>query len=182
MARSRDYLVWLDCEMTGLDPDRDVLLEIATIVTDSELEIVDTGPVIAIHQSQKALSVMNGWCTRQHTKSGLIDRVKASRISVEQAERATLKFLRKHCYIRTAPLCGNSIGHDKRFLARYMPRLFEFFHYQVVDVSTIKQLSTRWYGDRHKPPDKKEAHLALDDITESIEELKHYRKKVFVKK
>lgn len=168
--------------MTGLDPERDVLLEIATIVTNDDLDIIETGPVIAIHQSKKALSVMNSWCRRQHAKSGLTERVQASRMSVEQAERATLKFLRKHCYIRSAPLCGNSIGHDKRFLARYMPRLFDFFHYQVIDVSTIKQLSNRWYGDRYKAPDKKEAHLALDDITESIEELRHYRKKVFVKK
>ncbi|MDA0323654.1 MAG: oligoribonuclease [Verrucomicrobia bacterium] len=182
MARSRDYLVWIDCEMTGLDPDRDVLLEIATIVTDGDLEIIETGPVIAIYQSQKALSVMNGWCKRQHAKSGLTDRVKASRVSVDQAQRATLKFLRKHCYIRTAPLCGNSIGHDKRFLARYMPQLFDFFHYQVIDVSTVKQLSTRWYGDKYKAPEKKEAHLALDDITESIEELRHYRAKIFTKK
>lgn len=182
MPRSNDYMVWLDCEMTGLDPETDVLLEIASIVTDNRLKIVAEGPVLAIRQPERTLNRMNSWCRRQHRKSGLLDRVRESSVSVAAAEQETLRFVRRHCYIRTAPLCGNSIGQDKRFLVKYMPKLHDFFHYQVVDVSTIKQLATRWYGKKHMAPDKKESHRALDDIRESIDELRHYRKNVFVRR
>lgn len=179
MAKSQDHLVWLDCEMTGLDPTHDVILEIATIVTDNDLNVVAEGPVLAIHQTEKALSVMDNWCRRQHGKSGLLDRVRASTVSTAEAERATLRFARKYCYVRSSPLCGNSIGQDRRFLFKYMPRLSEFLHYQSIDVSTVKQLVKRWYGKKLIAPEKNETHLALDDIRESIEELRFYREHAF---
>jgi oligoribonuclease len=179
--RSKKYLVWVDCEMTGLDPTHDVLLEIATIITSYDLEIIDRGPVLTIHQSDTRLAAMDAWNRRTHKKSGLIDRVREEGVSVAEAERQTLAFVKKYCYARTAPLCGNSIGQDKRFLARYMPRLHEFLHYKVVDVSTIKLLANEWYGGRYEAPKKKELHRALDDIEESIAELDYYRKTVFVK-
>ncbi len=182
MAKSKNRLVWIDCEMTGLEPERHVLLEIATIITDDQLEIVEEGPVIAVHQSDAVLRRMDSWCRRQHKKSGLTDRVRASRVSTSAAEMETLKFVRRHCLIRQAPVCGNSIGHDRKFLNKYMPKLHSYFHYQSIDVSSIKQVVARWYGKRYKAPEKAEQHLALPDIKESIEELKFYRKHVFVKK
>ena len=177
--RSKKHLVWVDCEMTGLDPTHDVLLEIATIITNYDLEIIDRGPVLAIHQSDKRLAAMDAWNRRTHRKSGLIDRVRAEGVSTAEAERQTLAFVKKYCYARTAPLCGNSIGQDKRFLVKYMPRLHDFLHYKVVDVSSIKLLVSEWYGGKVKPPEKKELHRALDDIEESIEELRYYRKAAF---
>lgn len=171
----------MDCEMTGLDPDRHVLLEIATIITNYDLEIVARGPVLAIRHSQAKLDTMDAWCRRTHGRSGLLDRVRDEGVSVAEAERQTLSFVRRHCYVRTAPLCGNSIGQDKRFLARYMPRLDAFLHYRIVDVSSIKLLVSEWYGDKYKPPPKQEVHRALSDIEESIAELDYYRKKVFVR-
>jgi oligoribonuclease len=180
--RSKKNLVWIDCEMTGLDPATDVLLEIATIVTNYDLEVLARGPVLAIRQSERRLQAMDSWNRRTHGKSGLLDRVRQEGISVEEAEKQTLSFVKRYCYIRTAPLCGNSIGQDKRFLARYMPRLHDFLHYKVVDVSSIKVLASEWYGDKFKPPEKKELHRALDDIEESIAELAFYRKTVFVKR
>lgn len=179
--RSKKHLVWVDCEMTGLDPTHDVLLEIATIVTNYDLEIVARGPVLAIHQSDKRLAAMDAWNRRTHKKSGLIDRVRAEGVSVAEAERQTLAFVKKYCYARSAPLCGNSIGQDKRFLAKYMPEFHEFLHYKVVDVSSIKLLAMEWYGGKYEAPKKKELHRALDDIEESIAELDYYRKHVFVK-
>ncbi len=179
--RSKKHLVWVDCEMTGLDPTHDALLEIATIITDYDLEIVARGPVLAIKQSDARLAAMDAWNRRTHKKSGLIDRVREEGIAVAEAERQTLAFVKKYCYARTAPLCGNSIGQDKRFLAKYMPDLHEFLHYKVVDVSTIKVLANEWYGGKYEAPKKKELHRALDDIEESIAELAYYREHVFVR-
>jgi oligoribonuclease len=180
--RSKKYLVWIDCEMTGLDPAKDALLEIATIITDYNLNVIAHGPVLAIRQSEARLAGMDAWNRRTHRKSGLIERVRTSGISAAEAERETLAFVKKYCYAQTAPLCGNSIGQDKRFLAKYMPELHDFLHYKVVDVSSIKVLVTEWYGGKYRSPDKKELHRALDDIEESIAELKYYREHVFVKK
>jgi oligoribonuclease len=171
----------MDCEMTGLDPDKHVLLEIATIITNYDLEIVARGPVLAIRHSQAKLDMMDAWCRRTHGGSGLLDRVRDEGVSTAEAERQTLNFVRRYCYVRTAPLCGNSIGQDKRFLARYMPRLDAFLHYRIVDVSTIKVLASEWYGGRYKSPAKQEVHRALSDIEESIAELDYYRKNVFVR-
>ena len=179
--KSKKHLVWMDCEMTGLDPTKDGLLEIATIITNYDLEIVAHGPVLAIRQSEAKLGNMDAWNRRTHKKSGLLDRVRNTGVSVAEAERETLAFVKKYCYKRTAPLCGNSIGQDKRFLARYMPELHEYLHYKVVDVSSIKVLVKEWYGGRYESPEKKELHRALDDIEESIAELRYYREHVFVK-
>jgi oligoribonuclease len=157
------------------------LLEIATIITNYDLDIVARGPVLAIRQSEAKLKLMDAWNQRTHRESGLLDRVRKEGISVAEAERETLKFVKRYCYVRTAPLCGNSIGQDKRFLAKYMPTLHEFLHYKVVDVSSIKVLASVWYAGRFEAPKKQELHRALADIEESIEELKYYRKNVFVR-
>ncbi|HEX8616273.1 MAG TPA: oligoribonuclease [Thermoanaerobaculia bacterium] len=179
--KSKKHLVWIDCEMTGLDPATDCLLEIATIITDYDLNIVARGPVLAIRQSEATLAGMDAWNKRTHKKSGLLDRVRSEGVSVEEAEEETLKFVKRYCYAQMAPLCGNSIGQDKRFLAKYMPTFHEFLHYKVVDVSSIKVLVSEWYGGKYTSPKKKELHRALDDIEESIAELDYYRKNVFVK-
>jgi Oligoribonuclease (3''->5'' exoribonuclease) len=170
----------MDCEMTGLDPARDVLLEIATIITNYDLEIIAHGPVLAIRCSEATLKAMDAWNRRTHKKSGLIDRVRNEGVSLAEAERETLNFVRKHCSVRTAPLCGNSIGQDKRFLVRYMPNLDAFLHYRTVDVSTIKVLVSEWYEGKYAPPKKQDQHRALSDIEESIAELAYYRKAVFI--
>ena len=179
--KSKKHLVWIDCEMTGLDPMKEGLLEIASIVTNYDLEIIARGPVLAIRQSEAKLAKMDAWNKRTHKKSGLLERVRSEGVSVAEAEKQTLAFVRKYCYKRTAPLCGNSIGQDKRFLARYMPSLTEFLHYKVVDVSSIKVLATEWYGRKYRSPEKQELHRALADIEESIDELRYYRANVFVK-
>lgn len=179
--RSRKHLVWMDCEMTGLDPEKHVLLEIATIITDYDLQIIDRGPDLAIRPSQAKLDTMDPWSRRTHGKSGLLDRVQKEGVSVTEAERQTLSFIRRYCFVRTAPLCGNSIGQDKRFIVRYMPKLDEFLHYRTVDVSSIKVLVAEWYEGRYKSPKKQETHRALTDIEESIAELDYYRKTVFVR-
>jgi oligoribonuclease len=180
--KSKKHLVWIDCEMTGLDPAKDVLLEIATIITNYDLEIVDRGPALAIKQTEARLAGMDAWNRRTHRKSGLIDRVRTEGVTVAEAQKQTLAFVKKYCYAQTAPLCGNSIGQDKRFLAKYMPELHEYLHYKVVDVSSIKVLVREWYEGRYESPKKKENHRALDDIEESIAELAYYREHVFVKK
>ena len=180
--RSKKYLVWIDCEMTGLDPQKDVLLEIATIITDYELEIVARGPVFAIKQSEARLQAMDAWNRRTHRKSGLLDRIADEGVSVSEAERQTLAFVKRYCYAHTAPLCGNSIGQDKRFLSKYMPALHDFLHYKVIDVSSIKLLVSGWYGEKYEPPPKQELHRALSDIEESIAELDYFRQTVFVKR
>ena len=174
-------MVWIDCEMTGLDPVRDVLIEIATIITDYDLNIIAKGPDLAIRVSDERLGGMDAWNRRTHKKSGLIERIRNEGVSTADAERQTLAFVKKYCYAHTAPLCGNSIGQDKRFLVRYMPKLDGYLHYRVVDVSTIKVLVNEWYGRKVKAPDKVEAHRALADIEESIAELRFYRETVFVK-
>lgn len=174
---SASLLVWLDMEMSGLDPDLCVPLEIATLVTTPELEIVAEGPNLIIHQPDAALDRMDAWNTKHHGESGLIDAVRRSRVTVEAAEAETLEFLARYLEPGKSPLCGNSIGQDRRFLVRYMPRLEAFFHYRNVDISTIKELVRRWYGVT--PPPKKGAHRALDDIMESLGELRWYRQMVF---
>ncbi|HEV8433861.1 MAG TPA: oligoribonuclease [Thermoanaerobaculia bacterium] len=179
--RSKKRMVWIDCEMTGLEPSVDTLLEIATIITDYDLNIIEHGPVLAIRTSEARLAAMDAWNRRTHKKSGLLDRVRTQGVTVSEAEKKTLSFIRRHCYKRTAPLCGNSIGQDKRFLAKYMPKLHDFLHYKVVDVSSIKLLASEWYGKAFNPPKKQELHRALSDIEESIAELAYLRTTVFVR-
>lgn len=179
MSKSRDNLVWIDCEMTGLDPIKNVLIEIAVLITDSELNLVAEGPQIVIHQKKSVMDAMDKWNRTHHGKSGLTEAVIKSAVSVSDAEQEVLKFVRKHCSKRTAPLCGNSIGQDRRFLDRYMPTLHEYFHYQSIDVSSVKQLTYRWFPDRCSPPDKSDNHRAMGDIYESIDELRYYRKHFF---
>jgi len=174
-------LVWMDLEMTGLDPARHVIVEIATIVTDDELEIVAEGPDLVVHQPPEALEGMEKVVVDMHTSSGLLTAIAASTISLEEAGRATLAFIREHVpEARTVPLCGNSIGTDRRFLAVHLSEIEEHLHYRSVDVSTIKELTRRWYpGALDAVPRKATAHRALDDIRESIEELRWYRANVF---
>ena len=173
--RSASHLVWIDMEMSGLDPDRDVILEIATLITDEQLVLLAEGPVFAVRQPKRILDRMDRWNTEHHTSSGLVDRVLRSEVTATEAEAQTLAFVKKFCLVRKSPLCGNSVYQDRRFLQHYMPELEKFLHYRNVDVSTIKELVRRWYPNGAKPPEKKHAHLALDDIRESIAELKHYR-------
>lgn len=179
MTDKKDNLIWIDLEMTGLDPDRDVIIEIATIVTDGHLNILAEGPVFAVHQSDETLAKMDDWCVRTHGASGLTDRVRASTVDDAQAEKLTLEFLSQWVEPRTSPMCGNSICQDRRFLYRYMPRLEAFFHYRNLDVSTVKELARRWKPDVLDGISKQGTHLALDDIRESIAELKHYRERFF---
>jgi oligoribonuclease len=173
------HLVWMDLEMSGLDPERNTILEICTVVTDGELRIVAEGPVLAIHQPDSVLDAMDDWNREHHGESGLSARVRASTHSMADAERLTLDFVRRYCPERSSPLCGNSIHQDRRFLVRYMPTLDAYLHYRNIDVSTVKELVRRWYPDGPPPPEKRHAHLALDDIRESIEELRFYRQHVF---
>jgi oligoribonuclease len=171
-------LIWLDMEMTGLDPDTDHVLEIATLITDGELELVAEGPDLVVHQPDAVLDAMGDWCREHHGASGLTAAVRASTVSLAEAEARTLEFLRRHCGPGTVPLCGNTIGQDRRFLVRHMPELERFFHYRSVDVSTIKELVRRWYPKLPSVP-KAESHRALDDIRESVAELRWYRQHVF---
>lgn len=172
-------LIWIDLEMTGLDPDRDVIIEMATIVTDSQLNVLAEGPVIAVHQSDEILAGMDEWNTRQHGGSGLTQRVRESRISAAEAERQTLAFLREWVPARSSPMCGNSICQDRRFLYRHMPELEAWFHYRNLDVSTVKELAARWAPHVRDGVKKSSSHLALDDIRDSIAELRHYREHFF---
>lgn len=176
---NENNLVWLDLEMTGLNPHYDRILEIATIITDSELNIIAEGPVFAVHQEQKYLHKMNQWCTEQHGKSGLTKRVQESTITENQAELETLAFIKKYVPEKKSPLCGNSIYQDRRFLFEYMPTLEDYFHYQLLDVSTVKILAQRWKPVIMDGFKKESVHLALQDIRDSIEELKYYRKHFF---
>ncbi|EMM1377719.1 oligoribonuclease [Pseudomonas aeruginosa] len=168
-------LIWIDLEMTGLDPDRDVIIEMATIVTDSDLNTLAEGPVIAIHQPEEILAGMDEWNTRQHGQSGLTQRVRESTVSMAEAEAQTLAFLEQWVPKRSSPICGNSICQDRRFLYRHMPRLEGYFHYRNLDVSTLKELAARWAPQFRESFKKGNTHLALDDIRESIAELRHYR-------
>jgi oligoribonuclease len=170
-----DNLVWMDLEMTGLDPFRDQILEIATVVTDAQLEILAEGPVIALHQPEHVLAAMDEWNTRHHGQSGLLERVRTSAYDEQQAERETLAFLERWCLAGKSPLCGNSICQDRRFLARCMPRLESFLHYRNLDVSSLKILARLWAPHVAEGFQKENRHLALDDIRESIAELQHYR-------
>ena len=172
-------LIWIDMEMTGLDPEECVVLEIATIVTDAQLNILAEGPVIAIHQSDDVLANMNEWCIETHGKTGLTQRCRESKHSVEDAQAATIAFLQAYVPERKSPLCGNTIGQDRRFMVKYMPELEAYCHYRSVDVSTIKELAVRWEPQVLKGFHKKGVHLALDDIRESISELQYYREHVF---
>lgn len=176
-----DMLVWLDLEMSGLDPDKERILEIAVVITDGQLEEVAEGPEIVLHQPDSLLEAMDTWNTRQHGNSGLVARVRSSTVTEHEAETEVLEFLKQFCGPRLAPLAGNSVHQDRRFLQRYMPRLEAYLHYRNVDVSTIKELARRWYPELNRgKPQKACAHRALEDIRESIEELRFYRKKVFV--
>jgi len=179
--RLHGVLVWMDLEMTGLEPETDVIVEIATLITDDDLNIIAEGPDLVIHQSDEVLARMNQIVVDMHTKSGLLEAIKSSTITLEEAGAATLEFIRQHIpEARTIPLCGNSIGTDRRFLAKYLPEIENYLHYRSVDVSTIKELARRWYpklgSDR---PNKGGTHRALDDIRASVNELAFYRERVF---
>lgn len=172
-------LVWMDMEMSGLDPKTCAILEIATIITDKELNLIAQGPALVIHQPPSVLEAMDDWNQKHHSESGLIVAVQNSKVTLAEAEKITLDFITLHCGPKSSPLCGNTIYQDRRFLIEYMPKLEEYLHYRLVDVSTIKELVKRWYGPEFQSPQKKQKHKALDDILETIEELKFYRKMVF---
>lgn len=171
-----DNLIWIDLEMTGLNPDTDRIIEIATIVTDKDLNELAQGPVLAIHQSDEVLAKMDEWNTRTHGETGLVQRVRESTLSEEEAEAQTIEFLTHWVEAGASPICGNSIGQDRRFLWRYMPKLEAYFHYRNLDVSTLKELARRWAPEVLEGVKKNSSHKALEDIQDSIEELKHYRR------
>jgi oligoribonuclease len=175
---SADSLIWIDLEMTGLKPESDAIIEIATVVTDRELSIIAEGPVLALHQSEEVLARMDDWNQRQHASSGLLARVRASRVDIAAAQQRTLEFLTLLVTPGSSPMCGNSICQDRRFLARCMPELERFFHYRNLDVSTLKELARRWAPAVADSFDKQGTHLALADILESIRELRHYRQRL----
>lgn len=176
MTQSPDNLIWIDLEMTGLDTDKDYIIEIATVITGSQLNIVAEGPALAIHQDDTILQGMDEWNTHQHAKSGLVDRVRRSTLSEAAAERMTLEFVERYVPRAISPMCGNSVCQDRRFLHRLMPELERYFHYRNLDVSTVKELVKRW---GKKEFTKSSSHLALDDIRDSINELRSYREQVF---
>lgn len=175
MAKSKNNLIWIDLEMTGLDTNTDAIIEIATLVTNGNLEVVAEGPILAIHQPDTLLEAMDEWNTRQHGKSGLTERVKNSTLTVSDAEQQTLEFLKKYVPAGVSPMCGNSICQDRRFMARLMPELEAFFHYRNLDVSSLKELARRWAPKVEKSFKKNSSHLAMDDVKDSIRELQHYR-------
>ena len=175
LKKSDQNLVWLDCEMTGLDPEKERVIEIAVVVTGPQLTPRIEGPVLAIHQSDELLNLMDKWNKGTHGRSGLIDKVKASTVTEEDAQAQLLAFLAKYVPKGTVPMCGNTIGQDRRFLAKYMPKLEAFFHYRNVDVSTFKELAKRWRPEVYSAFKKHQRHTALADVHESIDELEHYR-------
>ncbi len=175
MAQNDTHLVWLDMEMSGLDPDKERILEVALVVTDKDLEVVEEGPVLVVHQPDAVLDAMDDWNKGTHGKSGLIDRVKASGLDEAEVEARMLAFMQRHVPERASPMCGNSICQDRRFLARHMPRLEAYFHYRNLDVSTLKELARRWRPGLVEGFKKENSHTALADIRESIGELRHYR-------
>lgn len=173
--KHKDNLIWIDLEMTGLEPETDRIIEIATIVTDANLNTLAEGPVLAVHQSDTLLDSMDEWCTRTHGETGLTQRVKDSDTSEREAELATIEFLTRWVDKGASPICGNSVGQDRRFLVKYMPELEAYFHYRTLDVSTLKELARRWKPDILPGFKKQNTHLALDDIRESVAELAYYR-------
>lgn len=176
MTKDSSNLIWIDLEMTGLEPDKDYIIEIATVVTDKDLNILAEGPVIAINQPASIMQGMDEWNQTHHGQSGLIERVASSTVDEAEAERATLAFLGQWVPKNASPMCGNSICQDRRFLYRFMPELEKYFHYRNLDVSTVKELAARWAPEVCKGFNKTNAHKALDDIIESIEELRYYRR------
>jgi oligoribonuclease len=179
MAQDPQNLIWIDLEMTGLDPQKDLIIEIATLITDKNLNILAEGPVLAVHQTEEALARMDDWNRKQHGGSGLIQRVRESALQEAQAEEMTLQFLLQWVPSRSSPMCGNSVCQDRRFLYRCMPKLEAFFHYRNLDVSTVKELALRWAPQLKDGFKKKNSHLAMDDILESIDELLFYRERFF---
>ena len=179
MSAGEKNLVWIDLEMTGLDVHTCQIIEIATLITDSELNIIATGPELVIHQPKEVMDAMDEWNTKHHGESGLTRAVLRSDLTLEAAERRTLEFIKTYCKENTAPLCGNSVWQDRRFLSHYMPHLESYLHYRIIDVSSIKEVVRRWYPTHIRPPQKGLSHRALEDIQESIEELKYYRGHVF---
>lgn len=179
MADKSTHLIWIDLEMTGLNTFTDEIIEIATIVTDAQLNVIAEGPVLAIHQPDSVLDAMDEWNTRQHGQSGLVARVRASALTTRDAERRTLEFLAGHVAEKSSPMCGNSICQDRRFMARLMPELEAFFHYRNLDVSTLKELAARWAPAVAAGFKKASSHLAMDDIRDSINELRYYREQLF---
>ncbi len=175
MAQNQNYLVWLDLEMTGLVPETDHIIEVAMVVTDNDLNTIAEAPTLVVHQPDSVLEAMDNWNKSTHAKSGLIDRVKASTMDETQVEEQFLAFLKEHVPARTSPMCGNSICQDRRFMARWMPKLEDYFHYRNLDVSTLKELAKRWKPEVAQGIKKHGKHEALADIYESIEEMKHYR-------
>jgi len=175
MAQDQNALVWLDMEMTGLEPEKDKIIELAVVITNSQLETIAEGPVWVVHQSNEVLDGMDDWNKGTHGRSGLIDKVKASTLSEADVEAQCLEFIKQHVPARISPMCGNSIGQDRRFMVRYMPKLEEYFHYRNLDVSTLKELVKRWKPELAKGLTKHGKHEALADVHESIDELKYYR-------
>ncbi|MBZ0328805.1 oligoribonuclease [Halomonas sp. ANAO-440] len=171
----QDLLVWIDLEMTGLDPERERIIEVATLITDGDLNLIAEGPVLAVHQPEALLAAMDDWNQKTHGESGLVARVKESTIDTAEAQRQTLDFLRAHVAPGSSPMCGNSVHQDRRFLEREMPELLDFFHYRNLDVSTLKELAKRWNPGALAGFHKRNTHQALDDIRESVAELAHYR-------
>jgi oligoribonuclease len=181
MGKSKDSLVWIDMEMSGLNPDTDVVLEVALVLTNSSLDIISEGPDLIVHQDASLWDKMDKWNQEHHSKSGLWDSVVKSTLSLEEAEDQLMTFLEANLFAKTSPLCGNSIAQDRLFLRKYMPRVNEFLHYRMVDVSSLKELVKRWYPNGPQAPNKNNSHRALDDIKESITELKFYQDNYFIK-
>ncbi len=177
-APNASNLIWLDLEMTGLDPERHTILEIGMLATDAQLSVLADGPCLTIKPSEQELDAIEAWSFEHHTKSGLLQQAKEHGVTMEKAERQALEFVHRYCPERSAPLCGNSVWYDRRFLIRYMPRLNNYLHHRNVDVSTIKELADRWYPSL-KPPAKRKTHRVMDDLRESLDELRFYRQRIF---